>query len=124
MNKYFIILWMIFFHIIGNYYLQGWLANAKQKSWWEKNAPDKLYKNDYLMALFMHGFSWTFMIMFPIAFYVNFNISLAFLAVFIWNIVFHCYIDNVKDNLKLINLVDGQLIYLSQIMITFLCLIY
>ena len=31
---------MIFCHIIDDYYLQGWLASAKQKIWWEKNAPD------------------------------------------------------------------------------------
>lgn len=53
--KYFIILiTMIFCHIVDDYYLQGWLASAKQKSWWKKNAPDDLYKHDYLMALFMH----------------------------------------------------------------------
>lgn len=56
--KYFIILiTMIFCHIVDDYYLQGWLASAKQRSWWEKNAPDNLYKHDYLMALFMHSFS-------------------------------------------------------------------
>ena len=38
---------MIFCHIVDDYYLQGWLASAKQKSWWETNAPDELYKNDY-----------------------------------------------------------------------------
>lgn len=48
MNTIFIILWMIFFHIVDDYYLQGWLAHTKQKSWWEKNAPDELYKHDYV----------------------------------------------------------------------------
>ena len=58
-----ILILMLFAHIVDDYYLQGWLASAKQKKWWEKNAPDKLYKFDYIMALFMHSFSWTFMIM-------------------------------------------------------------
>ena len=31
MSKAFIVLWMIFFHIVDDYYLQGWLASAKQK---------------------------------------------------------------------------------------------
>ena len=39
---------MIFCHIVDDYYLQGKLASMKQKSWWEKNAPDRLYKYDYL----------------------------------------------------------------------------
>lgn len=63
--KIFILFTMIFCHIVDDYYLQGWLASAKQKSWWEKNAPEKLYKYDYLAALFMHSFSWSFMIMLP-----------------------------------------------------------
>lgn len=63
--KIFILFTMIFCHIVDDYYLQGWLASAKQKSWWEKNAPGKLYKYDYLAALFMHSFSWSFMIMLP-----------------------------------------------------------
>ena len=40
MNNVFIILCMIFCHIIADYNLQGWLVSAKQKSYWEKNAPD------------------------------------------------------------------------------------
>ena len=35
MSKAFIILWMIFFHIVDDYYLQCWLASAKQKQWWK-----------------------------------------------------------------------------------------
>ena len=49
--KTILLLAMLFCHIVDDYYLQGWLASAKQKSWWKKNAPDKLYKNDYIMAL-------------------------------------------------------------------------
>ena len=55
-----LLLSMIFCHIVDDYYLQGFLASAKQKSWWEKNLPNKLYKNDYIIALFEHAFSWTF----------------------------------------------------------------
>ena len=46
--KIILLLGMLFCHIVDDYYLQGWLASAKQKSWWEKNAPDELYKNDYI----------------------------------------------------------------------------
>ena len=61
--KFIILLSMIFCHIVDDYYLQGWLASAKQKEWWKKNAPEKMYSRDYIMALFMHSFSWAFMIM-------------------------------------------------------------
>ena len=68
-----LLLVMLFCHIVDDYYLQGWLASAKQKSWWEENAPDKLYKNDYIMALCEHAFSWTFMIMLAPTVYTYFN---------------------------------------------------
>ena len=61
--KLFLLLGMLFLHLVDDYYLQGWLASAKQKSWWKKNSPDKLYSHDYIMALCEHAFSWTFMIM-------------------------------------------------------------
>lgn len=44
MSKAFIVLWMIFFHIVDDYYLQGWLTSAKQKKWWEETLRS-LYTN-------------------------------------------------------------------------------
>ena len=119
MSKSFIVLWMIFFHIVDDYYLQGWLASAKQKSWWEKNAPDELYKNDYIWALIMHAFSWTFMIMLPIAYYMNFNIDSRFIVMFAVNWCIHAVVDNMKANNKNINLWLDQLIHMGQILGTF-----
>ena len=59
MSIYFILSAMIFLHIIDDYCLQApCLCDLKQKSFWEKNAPQKLYKNDYLCALLMHSLSW------------------------------------------------------------------
>ena len=48
MNNIFIVLLMIFFHIVDDYYLQGWLASAKQKKYWQENALEFLYKYDYI----------------------------------------------------------------------------
>ena len=118
MNKAFIILLMLFFHIVDDYYLQGWLASAKQKSWWEENAPDELYKRDYIWALIMHSFSWSFMIMLPIAYYMDFNITGEFIGVFIANIIGHARVDNLKANKKLINLWQDQLIHIACIAMT------
>ena len=64
--KIFVLLAMIFCHVMDDYRLQGILANMKQRSWWTKNSPGRLYNHDHLMALGMHAFSWAFMIMLPI----------------------------------------------------------
>ena len=108
MSKTFIVLWMIFFHIVDDYYLQGWLASAKQKQWWKENAPQPLYKYDYIWALLMHSFSWVFMIMFPIAVAMSFNFSWIFLAL----------VDDLKANRKKINLWHDQIIHMWQIAVT------
>ena len=83
MNICFIVLLMIFCHIVDDYYLQGWLASAKQKKYWEENAPDKMYRFDYIWALIMHSFSWAFMIMLPVAYTKAFNINVLFIIVFL-----------------------------------------
>lgn len=59
MSRLFVLLAMIFCHIIDDYVLQtlGPLATMKQKKWWEENYPQKMYKYDYLVALLMHSMS-------------------------------------------------------------------
>ena len=123
MNTAFIFLLMIFCHIVDDYYLQKWLASAKQKKWWQENAPDRLYRFDYIWALIAHSFSWTFMIMLPIAYYVHFNISSLFVICFISNMLLHAIIDDQKANRFTINLWIDQLLHLSQIIITALILL-
>ena len=120
MNNTFIFLLMIFCHIVDDYYLQGWLASAKQKKYWEENVPDKMYRHDYIWALIMHGFSWAFMIMLPVALFMNFNVTFDFVTVFIWNVIIHGVIDNAKANKKTLNLIQDQIIHLTQIVLTFL----
>lgn len=119
MDKVFIFLLMIFLHIVDDYYLQGWLASAKQKRYWEENAPDAMYKYDYIWALIMHSFSWTFMIMLPVILFAEYNID-TFITVFIGNIFFHGITDNCKANEKKINLWQDQLIHMMQIIGTYL----
>lgn len=123
MNNTFIFLLMIFCHIVDDYYLQGWLASAKQKKYWEENAPDKMYKYDYIWALIMHSFSWTFMIMLPVAFLMNFNIKFDFAMLFVWNVIIHAVTDDARANRKKINLIQNQVIHLVQIILTFLFLV-
>ena len=64
MNIGVVLIFMIFCHVVDDYYLQGILAKMKQQKFWEGS--DKKYRKDYIMALYMHEFSWTFMIMLPV----------------------------------------------------------
>lgn len=118
--SYFVLLAMVFCHIVDDYYLQGWLASAKQRKWWEENAPDKLYRYDYIVALIMHSMSWSFMIMLPIAISQSFNVTLWFFAAFIVNAVVHAVTDHTKANLLKINLIVDQSIHIVQILLTFI----
>lgn len=122
-TKFLIFVSMVFCHIVDDYYLQGWLASAKQKSWWEKNSPDKLYKHDYIAALFMHSFSWTFMIMLVPTIYIILFGGKYYPLVFVVNLIIHMITDNLKANVKVINLCQDQLIHMIQIIGTFVVLI-
>ena len=124
MKEIILLLGMLFCHIVDDYYLQGWLASAKQRAWWEKNSPNPLYKNDYWMALVEHAFSWTCMIHLPIivlmvlsGVYVNIYL---FILLFAINWTVHIITDNAKANQLRINLVQDQLIHISQIVITWI----
>lgn len=113
---------MLFCHIVDDYYLQGWLASAKQKSWWEKNCPKLLYKHDYIAALIEHAFSWTFMIHLPLIVLMivtgKYITSPLFVLLFAVNWVIHAITDDAKANKMLINLIQDQLIHVSQIFLT------
>lgn len=120
MNGLFVLLSMMFCHIVDDYYLQGKLALFKQKSWWEEKAPDEMYKYDYIVGLMMHSFSWAFMVMLPIAVSQEFQIEAVFVTMFIINTVVHAIVDDLKANKRKINLVTDQSIHISQIIVTFL----
>ena len=117
-----LLIFMIFAHITDDYYLQGWLASAKTKNWWKKNAPDKLYSKDYIMALFCHSLSWSIMVFLPILIYSLYNqIDLNwFYLVLPINLIIHAVIDDLKANKFKINLIIDQSIHFIQIFITWL----
>jgi len=123
-NKIFILLSMIFLHIIDDYKLQqGVLANLKQKKWWKEQKEYKwMYKYDYIPALLNHAFSWTFMIMLPIAIVLRFDIGVWVYA-YVINIIIHAFVDDLKANKFKINLVIDQSIHMIQIFITWLIFI-
>lgn len=115
----YVLLAMLFFHVLDDFCLQScWLVNGKQRSWWEENAPNPLYKNDYLMALFMHAFSWTFSVTIPLVVAIHANFTPAFWVAFVLNVICHARIDHIKANKKTINLIQDQLCHLIQIGLT------
>lgn len=119
MNIWFVLLLIIFLHIIDDYKLQaGVLNNLKQKKFWEENASDELYKYDYIWALIMHSFSWSFMIMLPFAFILSFKINMPFIIMFLFNLITHAIIDDLKANRHAINLIQDQIFHIIQIILT------
>lgn len=122
--KLFLLFAMIFCHIVDDYYLQGILAQLKQKEWWKKNAPASMYKNDYKLALFMHAFSWSFMIMLPLVIYAVVNNYRSvfwyfYAAAMVINTSFHAAVDDQKANKMSINLLADQIFHLVQIVMTY-----
>lgn len=114
---------MLFFHVLDDYCLQGILASMKQKSWWKENAPDAMYRRDYISALIAHAFSWAFMIMIPVCWaYVDDVNPWSYAAIIIANTLIHAYVDHLKANERKINLIQDQLVHVVQIVIT--CILF
>lgn len=110
---------MIMMHIIDDYYMQGILASMKQKDWWKKQESysDK-YKYDYIIALIMHAFSWSFMTLLP---FLVIGLPWIFLVfALVINAAIHAFVDDLKANQKKINLVQDQSIHIGQLFITWI----
>jgi len=120
--KLLILFAMIFAHIVDDYYLQGILAKMKQKKWWEENAPDKMYRYDYIVALITHAFSWSFMITVPTLFVSDKYLVMCMFIVA--NTILHAYVDNKKANERCINLIADQLCHMMQIIGLWLAVLF
>ena len=124
MTKILVLIFMLYMHIIDDYTIQGILADMKQREWWIKNAhinDDSQYRNDYLMALYEHAFCWSVSVSIPILIYdwaygLSIN-RVQFLIAFICMWIVHAYVDNLKANKFLINLIQDQLIHFGQIIV-------
>lgn len=119
----FILLLMIFLHIVDDFYLQGCLANLKQKDWWRKQESYcDLYENDYIVALICHAFSWSFMINLPWTVLTKGNSFIVLFSISI-NFIIYSIVDTLKANKKIINLQTDQLIHIAQIFVTWMILV-
>lgn len=128
MNDRLILLAMLFCHLIDDYYLQGILATLKQKSWWQINAKDELYRYDYIIALIEHAFSWSFSIHIPVFWYYlssgQFMNMQAIVCIIFINTVIHAIIDDQKANRHTINLIMDQTFHFLQIILTWFLYFY
>lgn len=118
--KIFILLVMIELHIVDDYYLQGILAKMKQKKWWNENAPQVLYRYDYVVALIAHSFSWSFFVTLPVVIYSSCVVSEPLVFVFVLNMIIHALVDDLKANKLKINLALDQTVHILQIVIVWL----
>ena len=118
-----IIIIMLLLHIIDDFVFQGVCLNKlKQKEFWKDYVTEdnQLYKNDYIVALFIHGLSWSIMIHLPFFF---FDCSEGLLlALIIIQAIVHSFIDNLKANAKKINLVIDQICHFVQILLSYIFL--
>lgn len=116
-----ILILMLLGHLVSDYTLQGWLADGKQKKWWQKLVPNgelpRKYKYDYIAALICHALYWSIFICAP------FYASAYFLWAILANTVVHAIVDDLKANRGVLNLIQDQLLHLIQILVTFFCLI-
>ena len=122
--KLFVLLSMVFGHLFDDFFLQiPWLVNGKQKEWWRANVTDKQYEDDYIIAMIAHAFSWTFVMMFPAAIYVDFQITVLFGILFLLNVILHAFIDDQKANARNINLIIDQKAHIGQVISTWILLV-
>lgn len=115
MNTTQMIIVMILAHLITDYTLQGWLANGKQKSWWDEICGGKTlekYRYDYIAALVCHALYWAIAVCLPL-----WNSPMLVWAV-VGNTIIHAIVDDLKANRKKLTLVQDQLLHLAQIAVT------
>ena len=116
LGEYFVLLvMMIFAHLIADYTLQGWLAQAKCKDYWADKG-DK-FKHDYIPALVCHSLMWSIAILIPALFMLE-DDGLFVVSFIIPNTIIHCIVDDLKANSKSINLWQDQLLHFAQILVT------
>lgn len=110
---------MLLAHLVADYTLQGWLADGKQKKWWQKcfggEVPPK-YSYDYVTALVCHALYWSLMVCAPLWW------SPLLIPAIALNTVFHAWVDDLKANKLEINLTQDQLLHVLQIVVTFIVL--
>ena len=105
-----LILLMILGHLVSDYTLQGWLAEAKQIAWWRKQTDDPKNRHDWLAGLVCHSLYWSLLTFLPLYGYAEWA------WIVVTNAALHAVIDHAKANMRIINLWQDQLMHLIQIL--------
>lgn len=124
--KIIILFTMLLLHVYDDFHFQtnSFLANGKQKSWWQAQTTDTMYKHDYLVCLILHAFTWTCAIMLPVVLYNRLQVDFTHLLIFFMNMSIHAYIDDLKANRHKINLIQDQTAHILQIIGTWLIFVW
>lgn len=117
-----LILLTILAHLVADFTLQGWFCNGKQELWWKTECERYgvgfyKYRNDYLMALFLHSLYWSIAILIPAMFIYNMPNEIIASLLF-YNIIVHVITDHLKANRMVLNLVEDQILHFIQIAVT------
>lgn len=121
-------IFMVFLHLYADFRLQITckLDKMKQSRWWHDECfkyaktPNQArlmylkYRFDYICALLIHGFMWSFVTFVPLCVIP----SEKFAAVVTVNAVVHSVIDDLKANRMLFTLWTDQILHLCQIALT------
>lgn len=123
---YWVLSMMFFLHIIEDFYIQGILAQMKQRSWWKEQLGeicaksyltreeiDRLFGKDYYVPLILHGFMWSFIVSIPLMWFYGITIT-GFVTMCVMALI-HSYIDNLKCNAMRINLIHDQILHTIQL---------
>ena len=126
MDWYWIFGMMLFCHVIEDFHLQGILADMKQKCWWCNQFTEygkglkpntmKKYDKDYIVALLMHGFEWSVFVHIPMMWFYGFE-PIIFASIII-NALVHSFVDDLKCNKMMTNLIQDQILHIIQIAVT------
>jgi len=113
------IMLMLLGHLVSDYTLQGWLADAKQRNWWavrtsELPAESKvLYRHDWMAGLACHALYWSLVTFLPLYGHP------AWWVIVLSQASVHAVVDHLKCNAHRINLWQDQLLHLLQILVAY-----
>jgi len=136
---------MLLAHIIEDFHLQGRMADMKQKAWWYHSIQDAVidterragrttdvqdpsfksfvdmrmeqYGKDYIPILILHGFEWVICVSIPVMIYTGFELSTGYLVMMTAMAFVHAYVDHMKCNKLVFNLVEDQAIHIAQVVV-------
>lgn len=115
----FVLILMLLAHLLADYTLQGWLAQAKARKYWE-NSPKK-NRYDHIPALICHALMWAILVALPPMMATMFwGAGNPERLWFLWGLIpaqalLHACIDHGKATYGVINLWQDQLAHLAQI---------